>query len=576
MKTGNTINFLEICRISLYNSFHWMSIHYYSFLIVIQQKKYYIMYIKKMGEKMKKKYLITLIMMCMLAFSLHYTYSASDDDWLHTQGNKILDKNNNQIRITGINWFGFDTSQCVFHGLWSRDLKSMLDQVAGLGFNAIRVPLHAELVSKWSQGIAVPASGVTIITSGSSLINDYLAGLDSSGILDYTVNYCGQIGLKLILDMHCIQPDSNEQNLWYNASCTLENFINDWKFLAERYKNTDTVIGVDLKNEPHGLILEEGAGAAKWDGTEDANNWKRAAEKIGQAVLSVNSNLLIFVEGVQQYYDQQTTSLYEKLGLPIPADTDPALHVGWWGGNLMGVKNFPVHLGSSQDKLVYAPHEYGPNVYMHPWFFDGFNRDTMEIVWDHFWNFINENNSTPVLIGEWGGKISGAENAANLVWMTALRDKIVEMNWSHTFWCLNENSTDTGGIITGSNWDSINQAKYDFIRSTLWQDGAGNFIGIDHQINLGLRWRNAGEYYNSQQTSTPAVSATPTPSGVRKGDVNRDGTVTIVDALMTAQYYVGLNPPGFYAGAADVNDDGVINIIDALMIAQYYVGLITF
>jgi hypothetical protein len=71
-------------------------------------------------------------------------------------------------------------------------------------------------------------------------------------------------------------------------------------------------------------------------------------------------------------------------------------------------------------------------------------------------------------------------------------------------------------------------------------------------------------------TATATRTATATP-----GDVNSSGTVDIVDALMTAQYYVGLNPTGFIAGNADVNCDGSITIVDALMIAQYYVGLIT-
>jgi hypothetical protein len=38
---------------------------------------------------------------------------------------------------------------------------------------------------------------------------------------------------------------------------------------------------------------------------------------------------------------------------------------------------------------------------------------------------------------------------------------------------------------------------------------------------------------------------------------------------------VGLNPAGFTAANADVNRDGADNIVDALMIAQYYVGLLS-
>ncbi|MBN1697459.1 MAG: carboxypeptidase regulatory-like domain-containing protein [Spirochaetales bacterium] len=59
------------------------------------------------------------------------------------------------------------------------------------------------------------------------------------------------------------------------------------------------------------------------------------------------------------------------------------------------------------------------------------------------------------------------------------------------------------------------------------------------------------------------------------GDVDNSGRIDIVDALMLAQYYVGLNPPGIDLVCGDVNHSGTINIVDALLIAQYYVGLIS-
>ncbi|MBN1696121.1 MAG: dockerin type I repeat-containing protein [Spirochaetales bacterium] len=59
------------------------------------------------------------------------------------------------------------------------------------------------------------------------------------------------------------------------------------------------------------------------------------------------------------------------------------------------------------------------------------------------------------------------------------------------------------------------------------------------------------------------------------GDVNDDGRITIIDALLVAQYYVGLEPAQYTAPveAGDSNQDGNVNIIDALMMAQYYVGI---
>lgn len=64
-------------------------------------------------------------------------------------------------------------------------------------------------------------------------------------------------------------------------------------------------------------------------------------------------------------------------------------------------------------------------------------------------------------------------------------------------------------------------------------------------------------------------------SAAEIGDVNNDGMTDIVDALLTAQYYVGLDPAGFNPAYADVNCDSAIDIVDALLIAQYYVGLVS-
>ena len=71
------------------------------------------------------------------------------------------------------------------------------------------------------------------------------------------------------------------------------------------------------------------------------------------------------------------------------------------------------------------------------------------------------------------------------------------------------------------------------------------------------------------------LAASTSLYGQEKGDVNEDGVINIVDALMIAQYYVGLDPSGFNSAYADVNSDGSINIVDALMVAQYDVGLIS-
>jgi hypothetical protein len=54
------------------------------------------------------------------------------------------------------------------------------------------------------------------------------------------------------------------------------------------------------------------------------------------------------------------------------------------------------------------------------------------------------------------------------------------------------------------------------------------------------------------------------------GDVNVDGVVDDNDALDVTRYTVGLRPSQFDEKAADVDGDGEITVIDALLIAQYY------
>ncbi|MCW8965204.1 MAG: hypothetical protein OQK82_00745, partial [Candidatus Pacearchaeota archaeon] len=74
--------------------------------------------------------------------------------------------------------------------------------------------------------------------------------------------------------------------------------------------------------------------------------------------------------------------------------------------------------------------------------------------------------------------------------------------------------------------------------------------------------------------SGSSVTPTPAPTGTL-GDVNNNDSIDIVDALLVAQSYVGLNPVGFDSLNGDVNCDDDIDIVDALLIAQYYVGLIS-
>ncbi|MBN2735535.1 MAG: glycoside hydrolase family 9 protein [Spirochaetales bacterium] len=95
--------------------------------------------------------------------------------------------------------------------------------------------------------------------------------------------------------------------------------------------------------------------------------------------------------------------------------------------------------------------------------------------------------------------------------------------------------------------------------------------------NAPLAW--VAWYLNSRSAvlsqEEPTPSPTPEANQTILGDVNNDTKVNIVDALLIAQYYVGMPPSVFNTEAANVDHNNSINIVDALLIAQYYVGLIS-
>ena len=71
---------------------------------------------------------------------------AQGTGYWHTSGNQILDSGGNSVRIAGINWYGFETTDYIPHGLWARDYKAILNTIKSLGFNVIRIPFSSQMV----------------------------------------------------------------------------------------------------------------------------------------------------------------------------------------------------------------------------------------------------------------------------------------------------------------------------------------------------------------------------------------------------------------------------------------------
>ena len=348
----------------------------------------------------------------------HSTVSAAGSGFWHTSGNQILDANNQPVRIAGINWFGFETANYVPHGLWTRGYKEMMDQLKAQGYNTIRLPYCNQLFDAGST-----PNGIDFTK------NPDLQGLTGIQIMDKIVTYAGQIGLRIFLDRH--RPDSGSQSaLWYTSAYSEQRWIADWQMLASRYAGNPTVVGADLHNEPHGT--------ACWGCGDTTVDWQLAAERAGNAILAVNPNWLIIVEGIETY---NGTSY-------------------WWGGNLMGAGTYPVVLNVA-NRVVYSPHDYPASVYAQPWFSDPTYPNNLPALWDARWGYIYKNNQAPVLMGEFGSTLS---TTSDQQWLSALVSYLGTgsgaMSW--TFWCWNPDSGDTGGILM-DDWLTINTTKQNYL-----------------------------------------------------------------------------------------------------------------
>ena len=318
---------------------------------------------------------------------------------LHTQGQWIVDSNGVRIHLNAFNWYGAEGEDYVVEGLEAQPLATIVSTIKGLGFNAVRLP--------WSNQMA---ESNPVVGNYALAANASLEGENALTIFDAVVNALTGAGIMVILDNHmsnagwcCSTTDNNA--LWYNAQYPESSWIANWQMMAARYQSNPMVIGVDLRNEPRS--------PATWGGNA-ADDWHAASERGGNAVLAVNPNLLIFVEGVN------------------------------YAGDLSGVAGLPVQLDVA-NQLVYEAHDYGY------WYSSGFTSysnylSTITPKWGYM---VTGVNPQPLWIGEFGtcntaSTCVSSVNAANLgYWFQAMTSFVEQYGIDWSYWAIN-GTTETG------------------------------------------------------------------------------------------------------------------------------------
>lgn len=347
--------------------------------------------------------------------------AASTAGWWATKGSTVVAAATGQpLRIRAISWFGLETETCAPHGLWSISVDQGMAQIAGMGFNTVRVPFSNECIA-----------GKTASSINTSR-NPKLAAASPLKVMDAMVTSARKYGLRIILDRH--RPDSAAQSsLWYTSRYSEARWIADWKMLAKRYKHTSTVIGFDLHNEPKA--------EACWGCADRSRDWRAAAIRAGNAIHTVNSRLLIIVEGVQYEQDGSNT---------------------WWGGGLRGVATKPVTL-NVKNRVIYSPHEYPLSVSWQPWFSAKDYPNNLPSLWERNWGYIDTRGIAPVLVGEFGTKL---QTTSDKQWLAKLVRYMDTKGISFGYWSFNPNSGDTGGLLK-DDWRTRESAKLAALRPIL-------------------------------------------------------------------------------------------------------------
>ena len=488
--------------------------------------------------------------------------------------------NGTPIRVKGGNWFGLEGRHepsndtvnpsgapmemymgNVFWNPTTRTYDSDIAEFKQMGINVIRFPVSPQTLNSTDpQGMApyLKNKPSEVIANSRLALETILKKLDAAGIyvlldIHSCSNYIGWRAGRI--DARPPWVDATRDNYDFkreDTSCsatgnpagvTRIQDYNTTKWLADLqtlagFQTTlgiNNILGIDIFNEP-------------WDYTWV--DWKTLSEQAYTAINAVNTNTLIFVEGVSDSANNQD-------GTPAtitiePSGSAPAPN---WGGNLFSagtnIPNIP------KNRLVYSPHVYGPSVFVGKQFVDnsvpacvGLSGDaagdahcplimpslaTMAAGWDSQFGYLKAQGYA-IVIGEWGGNMDWPKGAASLrdqtrysyvtdltldkQWQTLFSDYLVSRCiFDSTYWGLNPESGDTGGLYTH---------LYDPVSNT---GGWGTWGPLDsRKMTLVHKlWDvTPGTTCTTGPTATPTKTATgPTPTRTKTATITSTPTITL-------------------------------------------------
>lgn len=332
---------------------------------------------------------------------------------LRASGRHIVDAKGARVKLASINWYGASDVDFVAGGLDVRHRDDIAITIREMGFNSVRFPYSDQMV------LENPIIDPEFISANLDLLDGYdiphdsdrknnIEGPRALDVFTACVKAMTDAGLMVIVNDHITNAawcdgfnlcDSSWKNDHLLGFCkirqTTESWIENWKTIMKPFVDNPLVVGADLRNEPRGI----------W-GTFPWENWAAAAEKASEALLKMQPDWLMFVEGTSSAND------------------------------CSGVKRRPVRL-SIPGRVVYSSHVYSwsgwgtlPSVPYKERPYPSFRADMVRK-----WGFLLDRDEAPVWVGEFGNP--GHAGKGDHHYWNGLMRYLSETDADWGYWALN-------------------------------------------------------------------------------------------------------------------------------------------
>ncbi|GAA2779829.1 cellulase family glycosylhydrolase [Kitasatospora sp. CM 4170] len=397
--------------------------------------------------------------------------SASWTGPLSTRGRYVVDAHGDRFKLKSGNWAGAqgtyqgsgdigDVNNHQAHqksnniplGLDRTPIAQIMADFHALGINSVRLPFANAMIH---DPAAVPDSAVAA--------NPELTGRTPLEVFDAVVAALTADGFAVILNNHtttyrfCCGLDGNER---WNSGQSTQQWVDDWVFMAKRYRDDKRVVGADLRNE----VRRDTWNDPNWGWGDDHDTYT-AYEQAGNAILQADPDLLIVMEGIN----------WQGIPAPLFSHERP---------NLKRVATLS-HTLIDSNKLVYSVHFYG---YTGPsntgagsgWGatddprYEDFTPEKLAEVVKEEGTFVTEEGkhyTAPVWVSEFGAAGRDSTDAKEKAWFRNFTDILVKSDTDFAVWPL-VGWTDAAGKPQ-DNW------------AMLTYDAAGRRLGIED----GGDWR---------------------------------------------------------------------------------------